>query len=191
MSQYKYYFRKPKSGIAKDVLKWLAITGAVAIAATSPYFVQNLIKNFKNAEKYQKKKVYDTFYNLRKRGFINFESKNHQIYISLADKGREAAGRFQIDDLKINKPKKWDNKWRLVIFDIIQLQRLKRDVFRGKLKELGFRPLQKSIWICPYECKDEIGLLRDFFGLSKKEIRLITAENIKNDNFLKEIFKIR
>ncbi|MEK9135109.1 MAG: hypothetical protein AAB451_02315 [Patescibacteria group bacterium] len=191
MSQYKYYFRKPKSEIAKDALRWLAISGAVAIAATSPYFVQNIIKNFKSAGKYQKKKVYDTFYNLRKRGFINFENKNHQIYISLTDKGKKAAGRFQIDDLKINKPKKWDGKWRLVIFDIIQLQRLKRDVFRGKLKELGFRPLQKSIWVCPYECKDEIRLLRDFFGLGKKEIRLITADDIEADNSLMEVFKIR
>ena len=190
MSQYKYYFRKPKSEITKDVLKLLAIGGAVAIAATSPYFVPNIIKNFKSARKYQKKKVYDTFYNLRKRGFINFENKNYQIYISLTDKGKKAAGRFQIDDLKINKPKKWDGKWRLVIFDIVQLQRLKRDVFRGKLKELGFRPLQKSIWVCPYACKDEIGLLRDFFGLGKKEIRLITADDIEADNSLIETFKL-
>jgi DNA-binding transcriptional regulator PaaX len=99
-------------------------------------------------------------------------------------------GMFQIDSLKIDKPKKWDNKWRLVIFDIAQLHSIKRNAFRGKLKELGFRPLQKSVWINPYKCSDEIELLRDFFGLDKKDVRLITAENIEDDNYFKKIFNL-
>ncbi|MFH1462557.1 MAG: hypothetical protein ABIG08_02625 [bacterium] len=190
MNKYKYYFRKPKSEITKDIFKWLAIVGAVYIAASSPYFIHNLIKNFKNGRKYQKKKVYDTFYKLYKQGCITMTKKNHQIYISLTKKGKERAGRFQIDSLKINKPKKWDEKWRLAIFDISQLQNLKRNAFRGKLKELGFRPLQKSVWICPYKCEDEIGLLREFFGLDKREVCLITAETIENEKFLRKIFNL-
>lgn len=191
MTKYKYYFRKPKSEIVKDILSWLVIMGAVYIAASSPYFILNLMKNFKKIRKYGNKKVYNTFYQLRKEGCIEIKKRNHQIYIALTEKGRKKAGWFQIDSLKIKKPKKWDGKWRLVIFDISQLQRLKRNAFRGKLKELGFYPLQKSVWVIPYECKDEIELLRDFFGLSKREIRLITAENIEDDNFLRKIFKLK
>ena len=190
MSKYKYYFAKPRSEITKDILKWLAISGAVCIAATSPYFSINLIKGFKNRKKYKKKKVCDTFYNLKRQGYIDIKSRNHQIYIFLTKEGRKKAGRFQIDSLKINKPKKWDRKWRIVIFDIAQLKNLQRNAFRGKLKELGFYPLQKSVLICPYSCQDEIALLRDFFGLSQKEIRLITAANIEDDNFLRKIFKL-
>ncbi len=190
MSKYKYYFAKPRSEITKDILKWLAISGAICIAATSPYFGINLIRSFKNKKKYKQKNVYDAFYNLKRRGYIDIKSRNHQIYISLTKEGRKKAGRFQIDSLEINKPKKWDRKWRIVIFDIAQLKNLQRNAFRGKLKELGFFPLQKSVWIHPYPCKDEIELLREFFGLSQKEIRLITAENIENDKFLKKIFKL-
>jgi len=191
MTQYKYYFRKPKSEIVKDVLSWLVITGAIYIAAGSPYFILNLMKGFKKGKKYGKKKVYDVFYKLQKEGCIDIQERNHQIYITLTKKGRKRAGRFQIDSLKINKPKRWDGKWRLVIFDIAQLQRLKRNAFRGKLKELGFYPLQKSVWICPYKCRDEVELLREFFGLNKKEVRLITAENIEDDNYLRKIFKLK
>ncbi|MBI2450198.1 MAG: hypothetical protein HYV47_01525 [Candidatus Nealsonbacteria bacterium] len=190
MSKYKYYFRKPKSEITKDVFKWLAVAGAVCIAATSPHFATNIIKGFQNKDKYKAKKVSDTFYNLRRQGCIKIINKNHQIYISLTEKGRKLAGRFQIDSLNINKPKKWDKKWRIVIFDIIQLKNLQRNAFRGKLRELGFLPLQKSVWINPYPCKDEVELLREFFGLGQREVRLITAENIENDDFLREIFKI-
>jgi len=190
MTKYKYYFKKPRSEIARDILIWLAITGAVFVAATSPYFIYNVMRIFKNRKKYPKKKIYDTFYRLQREGYIEIGKKNHQIYISLTEAGRKKAGRFQIDSLEIKKPKKWDKKWRLVVFDISQLQRIKREAFRGKLKELGFFPLQKSVWVCPYPCQDEIELLREFFGFKTSDIRLITAEKIEDDKFLKEAFKL-
>jgi DNA-binding transcriptional regulator PaaX len=98
------------------------ITGAISIAATSPFFLTNLLKSYKKFRRYPKKKVSDTFYNLRKQGLIEIQKKNHQIYIGLTEKGRKKAGWLQIDSLKIKKPKKWDGKWRLVIFDISQLK---------------------------------------------------------------------
>ena len=187
MSKYKYYFKKPTGEIGKDILKSLALAGAVCIAGTSPYFAVNLFKTIKG---HKKKKICDTFYNLKRYGYINFEKKNHQLYISLTDHGKKAAGRFQIDNLEIRKPKKWDKKWRLVIFDIAHLKRIKRELFRGKLKELDFYPLQKSVWVYPYKCNDEIELLRDFFGLSKKEVCLIVADFIENSGFLRKVFKL-
>lgn len=190
MSKYKYYFKKPKSEIVKDVLRGLAVAGAISIAATSPYFATNLMRSFQKSKKYESKKIYDAFYKLNKSGYIKIERKNHQIHIALTAEGKKKAGRFQIDSLKINKPKRWDGKWRIVIFDIAQLKNLQRNIFRAKLRELEFHPLQKSVWIHPYPCKDEIELLREFFGLIQKEIRLITAENIEDSAYLQEIFKI-
>ena len=190
MSQYKYYFRKPKSVIAVDIVKWLAVAGAVSVAATSPYFAINILKGFNKGKKYEKEKICGAFYRLKKQGCINIQQKNHQIHISLTAEGKKKAGRFQIDSLEIKKQKKWDGMWRLVIFDIPQLKNVQRNAFRGKLIDLGFTLLQKSIWICPYRCNDEIGLLRDFFGLSEKEIRLIVAQNIGNDSYFRKVFKI-
>ncbi len=190
--KYKYYFRKPKSEIAKDILTWLVIAGAVCVAASSPYFVWNLMRSFKRWQRYRKKskKLYTAFWRLKKQGCLIIEKKNHQIYISLTEKGKKLAGWLQIDALKIKKPKKWDKKWRIVIFDIAQLKKFYREAFRGKLKELGFYRLQDSVWIIPFDCQDEIELLREFFGLTHKEMRLIVAENIGPDDWLREIFKI-
>lgn len=188
MTKYKYYFRKPKSEIIKDILYWLMVSGAISIAVTSPYFLINLLKSFGREKKYQKKKVYDTFYRLRKEGCIEIKKKNHQIYVSLTEKGKSKANWFQIDALKIKKPNKWDRKWRIVFFDISQLKKFYREAFRGKLKELCFYPLQKSVWIHPFDCYDEIELLRDFFGLTEKEVRFIKTEDIGEDSWLKRIF---
>lgn len=190
MSKYKYYFKKPRSEIVKDILKYLAVAGAISVAVTSPYFVINILKGFQSAKKYKRRRVCDTFYRLRKEGYINVQKINHQIYISLTEEGKKRAGRLQIDALKINIPKKWDRKWRIVIFDIPQQKLSKREAFRGKIKELGFYPLQKSVWVHPYKCEDEIQVLKDFFGFSTKEIQFIIAEKIGDDSSIRKIFKL-
>jgi len=184
----KYYFRKPKSEIAKDVMKLLLISGGIVIAASSPYFVINFLKSYRSWNKYSQKKVSDTFSNLRKQGLIETDWKGNQIYIRLTKEGKRRAGVLQIDDLRIKKPKKWDKKWRMIIFDIAELKRTYREAFRGKIKELGFYQLQKSVWIHPFDCKNEIRLLKDFFGLSEDELRFVVVESLGGDKRLKKIF---
>lgn len=188
--KYKYYFKKPKSEIVRDVVNWLAVAGAISIAATSPYFLINLVRSIPRWGSYKRRNVSNVFRRLRKQGCLNIEYKGNQIHISLTKKGEKLAGWMQINALKIKKPKKWDRKWRMVIFDISQLKKSHREAFRGKLKELSFRPLQKSVWIHPFDCRDEIELLRDFFRLSQNEMRLIIANNIGPDGHLRKNFKI-
>lgn len=191
LRKYKYYFTKPKSAIVKDVLSLLITGGAIILAANSPYFVPNILRKYEKWKKYSNRKVSDAFYRLRRQGFIDIQTVNHQIYISLTKEGRKKAGIFQIDKLKIARPKRWDKKWRLLIFDIPQERKISREALRGKLKELGFHQLQKSVWIYPFECRPEMELLQDFFGLSKNEMRLIIAENIGEDSNLQQEFKLR
>lgn len=181
MSKYKYYLKKPKSEITKDVFLWLAMGGAIAIAVTSPYFGANLARALLKRKKHKPKDVYDTFRRLQKEGCIGITKKNHQIYIYLTEKGEKRAGIYQINDLKIKKAKRWDRKWRLIVFDIEELKRAKREAFRGILKNLGVKPLQQSVWLYPYECRREIDLLRDFFGLTQKELRYIITNSIGED----------
>jgi len=190
IAKYKYYFTKPKSEIVKDVLTGLFIGGAIVLASTSPYFVQNLIKGYKRYQKYPKQKISTVFWRLKRDGFIDIKQSNHQIYISLTQEGRRKAGIFQINNLKIKRPKQWDKKWRLLMFDISQKRKILREALRGKLKELGFLPFQKSIWIHPFDCSAEVELLKDFFGLSVKEIQLIVAEDIGDDSVFLQRFKL-
>lgn len=190
IKKYKYYFYKPKSEIVKDILSWLAIAGATYIAASSPYFIRSLLRNIEKFRKYPKQKVSNIFYRLKKEKLIEIKRKGRQFYISLTKEGKKKAGRFQIDALKIKRPKKWDGKYRLVIFDISQLKKILRELFRGKLKELGFYQLQKSVWVHAFDCEAEIELLKEFFGLSEKELRLVVTKKIGEDRELKKIFKL-
>lgn len=190
IAKYRYYFSKPKSEIAKDVLLWLFVAGAVTIAVTSPYFIRNVLTANEKFKKYPKRKIQDTFSSFKKRGLLDIQRHNNQIYISLTKEGRKKAGLFQIDSLKILKPQKWDKKWRVLIFDIAQMKKFYREALRGKLKQLGFFPFQKSVWVHAFDCRAEIELLRDFFGLSTQEMCLIVAEQVEHDQGLRKFFNL-
>ena len=54
---------------------------------------------------------------------------------------------------------------------------------------MEFFPLQKSVFICPFECKDEIDFVTEFFGI-KKYVRFVLAKNIENDEFLRSYYNL-
>ena len=91
--------------------------------------------------------------------------------------------------MKIKKPKKWNGKWRLVIFDIPMRFTKGREALRYHLKELNFFQFQKSAWIYPYQCEDEIIFIADFFGVGKY-VETLTIENILRDEKLKKHFHL-
>lgn len=182
--------------VSREILKYLFLTGAIFIAASSPYFVAAFIKNIERSKqfrgkKFQKKKLESTFQYLRRRGLLEIKKKNYDIIISLTKKGKERAKKYQIDDLKVRIPRKWDRKWRLVIFDIPHFQTTERNAFRRKLKELGFYPLQKSVWLYPFDCKKEIEFLRNFFGIEKDQIQVLLVEKIEDDKKIKKFFNLK
>ena len=185
------YLKKTQSEITKDIILGLVLAGSiVALGAVSPYSIASSLLRIFSKKRYDKKNCYNVFYRLKRQGYIITERHNHQIYISLTAEGKKKAGRFQIDSLVIAKPKKWDGKWRIVIFDIQDKQRVKREGLRGFLKRLQFCQLQKSVWIHAFDCRDEVQLLKDFFGFSNKELQFIVAETIDNQQKLKDYFRV-
>ncbi|MBI1971660.1 MAG: hypothetical protein HYS52_02325, partial [Candidatus Wildermuthbacteria bacterium] len=141
-------------------------------------------------KKYPKRKIQDTFSSFRKRGLLEINRSNKQVYISLTKEGKKKAGILQINDLRIARPKKWDGMWRVLLFDIAHEKRSYREALRGKLKELNFFLFQKSVWVHAFDCKAEMGILRDFFGLNSQEMCLLVVESIEHDEKLREFFGV-
>lgn len=76
----------------------------------------------------------------------------------LTDSGRGTLLKFDIDAMVLPdfNPQKWDGIWRVLIFDIPELTRAVRNLFRDKIQELGFYTLQKSVYVTPIVCEKEI-----------------------------------
>jgi len=109
--------------------------------------------------------------------------------IVLTEKGKKITKQYSLDSLEIKKLRRWDKKWRMVIFDIPEKKRKVRDIFRFHLRRLGFYELQRSVWVYPYECTGEIQYLIDFFHVSQY-VHLIEATVISSDEFLKKKFSL-
>jgi DNA-binding transcriptional regulator PaaX len=116
------------------------------------------------------------------------ENTDGSITITLTEKGKMKALVYYFDNMKI-KSNKWDGKWRLVIFDIPEKLKAGRDSLRKKIKELGFYELQKSVWVYPYDCNNEIDFIIEFFNL-RKYVRFAILDFIDNELHLKKIFKL-
>lgn len=175
--------------MSKKILRHLLIAGTISFAASSPYFAYYLAKGLFTAR--DKQRFTNTFNNLKRRGLIEVDREGHDVHVSLTKEGEWVTGRFEFNELEITRPKRWDGKWRVIAFDIPHEYRVKRDIFRTKLKELGFYSLQKSVWVYPYECKREIKLVKDFLGLSEDDIRILLVEKIEDDMHLREVYGLR
>ena len=128
---------------------------------------------------------------MERKSLIKYEHQGKQVYISLTTEGKKRAGKYQIDDLEIKKPKKWDRKWRILIFDIKNKDKPKREALRGKIKELGLYQLQKSVWVYPHDFSDAAEILRKFFNLNNDEMQTISAFKIENDKNVKAFFNLK
>lgn len=175
---------------SKDILKYILIGGALTTAVIAPQFITPAILLVKFQKKGNtKRKFQNTFYYLKQNGYITVKNKSGNVI--LTDKGRKKAEKDNIlTKLSIKKQKKWDKKWRIVIFDIENKHNIKRDALRKMLSKIGFVYLQKSIFIYPFECKDAVELLKKFFELSDEELRLIVSDEIGNDKKFKKIFNV-
>lgn len=116
------------------------------------------------------------------------ENPDGSCSITLTEKGKLKILTYHFEKMRI-KGEKWDGKWRMVIFDIPEKLKSGRNALRNKIKELGFYELQKSVWVYPYECKDEIDFIIEFFDL-RKYVRFGILESIDNEFHLKKIFKL-
>jgi DNA-binding transcriptional regulator PaaX len=105
----------------------------------------------------------------------------------LTRRGKRWVLKYTLEDLSITKPKSWDGKWRIVIYDVARHKAALRNIFRLTLRKLGFYNVQESVWIFPYPCEKEISFLRDYCGMGTDVIYVI-AHKIENDTVYKSNF---
>ena len=116
-------------------------------------------------------------------------NKDGTITFVLSENGKQKALRFNIDKLEIKKPIQWDKKWRIVMFDVPEKLRRLRDSLRLHFKEIGLIELQKSVFVYPYSCENEIEFILEFYN-AQKYVRFILAEKIDNQLHLMKKFDL-
>lgn len=146
-------------------------------------------KNHNSWKKYNQNRLRQIVKRLIDRKLISIKKEGDESVITLSEEGRKEILKFNLEKFKISRPKKWDNKWHVVIFDVNEAKRSLRDTLRWKMKTLGFFPLQKSVFIHPYPCEKEIAFLRQIYNIGN-EVSVFTATNLEEEDYLKKHFNL-
>ena len=117
------------------------------------------------------------------------ENENGSMTVVLTENGKRKALTYNMDTMTVKKPEKWDGRWRLVMFDIPNKRKKEREVLRSLLKQLGFIKYQESAFIIPYECKNEVDYVVEFFNL-RPHVRLLEVASFDDDLVFKNNFNL-
>lgn len=174
----------------KKLLLLLASGIGLSLARTPKQYFRVIKETHRAYKEIDRKKLFRLISEFRHDRLIKCEDNpDGTTTIVLTEDGHKKALRYNIDDIKIKTPKRWDKKWRLVVFDVPEKKKHAREVLRSKLKELGFHQLQKSCFIHPYECENEINFITELFEL-RPYITLVKIEKITNESALKLTFNL-
>jgi len=180
-----------RQNIQKLILNTVFAAGILSVAFIAPN-VLSVIKQFEGSFKRKKNLKYsinDSFARLQEKGLIEICEINGKKVARITKKGESQLDFLDRHKFKLKIPKKWDGRWRVVIFDIKEKRSKTRFLLRKTLSQIGFIRLQNSVWIYPYDCEDLISLLKADFKIGKDVLYMI-VEKLENDWHLRKTFNL-
>ena len=173
----------------KDILRILAAVGTVGLVLAFPPALTGVAALMKlGGGSYRPWGMRRTLKRLKKQRYVSIqEGTDGSVTVTITKQGMVRALTYQLETLNIQKPKTWDERWRVVIFDVPEKYKELRDTFRMRLRQMGLTQLQESVYVSPYPCFHEIEFLRELYGIAVT-VRYLTVEKIEDDDFLRTHF---
>jgi DNA-binding transcriptional regulator PaaX len=174
--------------LIKDILRLVAAGVVVGtMAAAAPNTVQ-LIDYLNPKGRVERRRIWAMIKYLEQKRRIRIEHRGDQYYVYLTSTGKLKLDENRIRELVPTIPRRWDRKWRLVMFDFPSTCRA-RHAFRTKLKDLGFHPYQRSVFIFPYECQEEVTVIAQWYRVDAY-IRYVVATEIEDMRRFVKLFDL-
>src|SRR3990167_971424 len=111
---------------------------------------------------------------LERQRIVEMEEKEGQTFIAITERGKRKILKYALDTLTIQKPLVWDRKWRIVMYDIPK-------------KRMKFLQIQKSVYLTPYPCENEIEFIRSYLGVAENT-KLLTVGMLEHQETYREYF---
>lgn len=163
--------------------------GMVAVAPNSVQLLRYVQKYFGPKEKLSRR-ISQAITRLHSKGLIVRVKTEKGFSLKLTEKGNLLAASLEArESTHTDRPKRWDGKWRIVIFDVWERRRGVRDRLRLMLQKGGFIKIQNSVWVYPYDCEELFTFLRIDLRLGKGMLYIV-AEEIEHDEKLRQHFHL-
>ena len=178
--------RNRTSDIIDDLLITVALGGAVAMTVIAPNALiaieKPLFKLLSGRDKRREARRIRRYIKRQKLIEVS-EDKDGNYNLKLTDSGKSRMVRARFDRLAI-PDRAWDKKWRIVMFDIPEAKKTERDFISHHLRLIGFKQLQKSVFIFPHPIDEFIALLNEIYPEIHIYVISMTVSDISNHNDL-------
>lgn len=180
----------------KDILVLLA-GGTFLVASLIMPSLPLILKPFLDEKRKQDENEWKKFNTWRlkqilkrmhQQKLVEITEKDGVPVVSISENGRRKLLKFNLEEIVL-KDKKWDGKWRIIIYDIYTSKRWERELFRRTLKKLNFFKLQRSVYLTPYKCYEEIEYLRQVCNIGE-EVIVLAVSGLENEAAYKQYFGI-
>lgn len=177
------------------VLTWIGVAGLVGLSLVAPSAIM-IAKPFLDEKRRKERELWKRYNpsflkrsirRLHQQKLVDITRHDGKEVVILTEDGKRRILKYALDELAIATPGRWDRRWRMVIYDVDSRKKRLRDVFRGALKSLGFYQLQKSVWLYPYPCEQQISFLREYYGVGN-EVLYVVATTLEDDAPYREYF---
>lgn len=183
-----------RKSLTRDVL-FMVASGTLLLSSLFAPNVAQLLKPLmrwrKNWDKIDRRRINEAVKRLNQKRLVNLVEREGKIYVEITVAGKKLVKDYDYDDLKLPDEKIWNKKWHLLTFDIPEKKQKERRAFSKKLKDLGFYPLQESVFIYPYNCKDEIDFICGFLSIEQHVNYFIVDAVDKNEGDLRRFFNLK
>jgi Phenylacetic acid-responsive transcriptional repressor len=85
------------------------------------------------------------------------------------------------------RPERWDGVWRVVMYDVPEHSAQFRRELCVKLAKIGFFEYQRSVFVYPYPCLEQVRMLQDLYD-AHRYVRYAEATHIDADKALRVFF---
>lgn len=175
--------------IQEAALRALGEAGVLTMAVLASGRSSKRIFNYLNRYKRGGEQIRRSLQDLKRKRLVSIREVGGEEEFVITKTGKLYILKYRFNDMRLSQSKKWDGKWRVVMFDIPERHGKARRALSHKIKEMGALPLQKSVFIYPFPWQDEIDFVAEFFQVSPF-VRYLEASSIEGENELKHHFHL-
>jgi len=176
-----------KNHIQQAILTTLAVSGAVALVALAPALVAAVGMVARQTGGKFTYRARTAAGRLAQKGMVRFVERNGRKWLEITEQGRRSA-ELEMHKAKMRlRKRRWDRRYRLVIFDIPEERKTVRRHLRLLMRECGFLRVQDSVWLYPHDCEELVTLIKAELRTGK-DVLYTVVESIENDKWIKAHF---
>lgn len=171
--------------LKRILLTTVAVAGVMSVGLVAPNVIGAMKKLGFMPTKRQKDSIRQARARLVRDGLLAYKDS----LLVLTSKGEAELATLDRQVFKPPHPKRWDKKWRVLIFDIPERRKGSREKIRRTLVQIGFVRIQDSVWLYPYDCEDYIVLIKADLKIGKDVLYMI-VDTIEADEQWRRHFKL-